>query len=208
MRRSILLCLISILISSTSFAKTHFTAKLTGDQENPAVTTPATGTGAFVLTDAGLAFTVTVEGLEFTNAHFHNEAAEQVTIHVEPDYDISSTLERIRELGAKPGIARNPKTECKAIEPYLEKIDIALAMTVQPGFGGQSFDESVLAKTAQIDHWRTDRSLDFRIQVDGGINRETARQCWNAGVDTFVAGTAFFKAENRKEFLREIEAMK
>ncbi|MCH9007141.1 CHRD domain-containing protein, partial [candidate division KSB1 bacterium] len=74
MRSSILLCLISILIFSTSFAQTHFTAKLTGEQQNPAVTTSATGTGAFVLTDAGLAFTVTVEGLEFTNAHFHNEA--------------------------------------------------------------------------------------------------------------------------------------
>ena len=77
MRSSILfvsLCLIVFLISSTSFSQTHFTAKLTGEQENPAVTTSATGTGAFVLTDAGLAFTVTVEGLEFTAAHFHNEA--------------------------------------------------------------------------------------------------------------------------------------
>ena len=77
MRTSILfisLCSIVFLISSIGFAQTHFTAKLTGEQENPAVTTSATGTGAFVLTDAGLAFTVTVEGLEFTAAHFHNAA--------------------------------------------------------------------------------------------------------------------------------------
>ncbi len=138
---------------------------------------------------------------------FISAGAEQVTIHVEPEYDIAPTLDRIRKLGAKPGIAFNPKTECQAIEPYLDRIDIALAMTVQPGFGGQSFDENVLAKTARLDQWRTERGLNFRIQVDGGINRETARQCRNAGVDTFVAGTAFFKAEDRNEFLRAIEAM-
>ena len=74
MRSSILQCFISILIFSTSFAQTHFSAKLTGAQENPAVTSSATGTGSFVLTDAGLVFTVTMEGLEFTSAHFHNAA--------------------------------------------------------------------------------------------------------------------------------------
>lgn len=138
---------------------------------------------------------------------FISAGAEQVTIHVEPDYDIAATLQRIRELGAKPGIAFNPQTECQAIEPYLDQVDIALAMTVQPGFGGQSFDESALAKTAQLDQWRRERGLNFRIQVDGGINIDTARQCHAAGVDTFVAGTAFFKAEDRNAFLREIEAM-
>ncbi len=133
--------------------------------------------------------------------------AEQVTIHVEPEYDIAGTLQRIRDLGAKPGIVFNPKTECQAVEPFLDQIDILLAMTVQPGFGGQSFDESVLAKTAQINRWRSERNLDFRIQVDGGINIETARQCYSAGVDTFVAGTAFFKAEDRPAFLGAIESM-
>ena len=133
--------------------------------------------------------------------------AEQVTIHVEPDYDISTTLQRIRDLGAKPGIVFNPKTECQAIEPYLDKIDIALAMTVQPGFGGQAFDESVLTKTAILNQWRSERGLNFRIQVDGGINIDTARQCRVAGVDTFVAGSAFFKAENQAAFLNEIQAL-
>lgn len=133
--------------------------------------------------------------------------AEQVTIHVEPDYDISTTLQRIRDLGAKPGIVFNPKTECQAIEPYLDKIDIALAMTVQPGFGGQAFDESVLTKTAILNQWRSERGLNFRIQVDGGINIDTARQCRAAGVDTFVAGSAFFKAENQAAFLKEIQAL-
>ena len=138
---------------------------------------------------------------------FISAGAEQVTIHVEPDYDISTTLQRIRDLGAKPGIVFNPKTECQAIEPYLDKIDIALAMTVQPGFGGQAFDESVLTKTAILNQWRSERGLNFRIQVDGGINIDTARQCRAAGVDTFVAGSAFFKAENQAAFLKEIQAL-
>jgi ribulose-phosphate 3-epimerase len=138
---------------------------------------------------------------------FISAGAEQVTIHVEPDYDISTTLQRIRDLGAKPGIVFNPKTECQAIEPYLDQIDIALAMTVQPGFGGQAFDESVLTKTAILNQWRNERGLNFRIQVDGGINIDTARQCRAAGVDTFVAGSAFFKAENQAAFLKEIQAL-
>ncbi|MFL3656622.1 MAG: ribulose-phosphate 3-epimerase [Opitutales bacterium] len=138
---------------------------------------------------------------------FISAGAEQVTIHVEPDYDISTTLQRIRDLGAKPGIVFNPKTECQAIEPYLDKIDIALAMTVQPGFGGQAFDESVLTKTAILNQWRNERGLNFRIQVDGGINIDTARQCRAAGVDTFVAGSAFFKAENQAAFVKEIQAL-
>ena len=150
--------------------------------------------------------------LMLANPQDHIEAfikagADQVSIHVEPDYDISGTLNRIRELGAKPGIVFNPKTESAAVEPYLAQVDLVLAMTVQPGFGGQSFDESVLRKTAQIDQWRQERNMDFRIEVDGGINIETAQQCRDAGVDTFVAGTAFFKADDRGAFLSAIESM-
>ena len=80
-------------------------------------------------------------------------------------------------------------------------------MTVQPGFGGHAFDESVLTKTAILNQWRNERGLNFRIQVDGGINIDTARQCRAAGVDTFVAGSAFFKAENQAAFLKEIQAL-
>lgn len=138
---------------------------------------------------------------------FISAGADQVSIHVEPDYDIEATLEKIRSLGAKPGIVLNPKTDVDQILPYLASVDIALAMTVQPGFGGQSFDESVLEKTARIDAYRSERSLDFRLEVDGGINLETAKKCRSAGVDTFVAGTAFFKSDDQQNFLNEIESM-
>jgi len=136
---------------------------------------------------------------------FIKAGSNQVTIHVEPDYDIHGTLERIRELGAKPGIVFNPKTPVDQVIPFLDKIDIVLAMTVQPGFGGQSFQVDVLEKTKELAAIRSQRDLRFRIQVDGGVNLETAELCRASNVDTFVAGTAFFKADDKKAFLSSIE---
>ena len=143
---------------------------------------------------------------EFVDA-FIDAGADQVSIHVEPDYDIAATLERIRERGAKPGIVFNPRTSVDAVAPYLEQVDLVLAMTVQPGFGGQSFDSSVLEKTIELNRIRDERNLTYRIQVDGGINEDTARQCRESGVDTFVAGTAFFKSPDRRQFLESIESL-
>ncbi len=139
--------------------------------------------------------------------HFIKAGADQVTIHVEPDYDVSACLSKIRELGAKCGVVFNPGTPVSAVEPYLDVVDIVLAMTVQPGFGGQSFQESVLPKTAQLATWRDERDLNFRIEVDGGVNAENALRCRQAGVDTFVAGTAFFKSADRALFRQTIETL-
>ena len=138
---------------------------------------------------------------------FISAGADQVSIHVEPSYDIGATIEKVRSLGAKPGIVLNPRTDASHILPYLPSVDIVLAMTVQPGFGGQSFDYSVLEKTKQIDAYRSEHSLNFRLEVDGGINLDTASSCRNHGVDTFVAGTAFFKSDDKIKFLSKIESM-
>ena len=148
--------------------------------------------------------------LMLDNPHLYVEAfakagADLISIHVEPTYDIAATLQKIRERGAQTGIAFNPKTPVSAVEPYLDQVDLVLAMTVQPGFGGQSFDASVLAKTRELANIRRERGLSFRIEVDGGINVETARLCREAGVDTFVAGTAFFRAADRSAFRKAIE---
>ncbi len=139
--------------------------------------------------------------------HFIKAGANQVTIHVEPEYDVSACLARIRQLGAKCGVVFNPGTPASAVQPYLSEVDIILAMTVQPGFGGQSFQESVLEKTAQLAAWREEQGLDFRIQVDGGVNGDNAPLCRQAGVDTFVAGTAFFKSSDRALFRQKIETL-
>ncbi|MDQ8201979.1 ribulose-phosphate 3-epimerase [Pelagicoccus sp. SDUM812003] len=136
---------------------------------------------------------------------FVKAGADQVSIHVEPDYDIAGTLKKIKSLGARAGIVLNPPTPLEDVIPYLEQVDIVLAMTVQPGFGGQSFQEDVLKKTARLAELRKQRGLEFRIEVDGGVNQENAALCRQSGVDTLVAGTAFFKAQDRIAFLRAIE---
>lgn len=136
---------------------------------------------------------------------FAKAGADRITIHVEPDYDVADTLKRIRALGPSAGVAFNPRTPTADVEPFLDQVDLVLAMTVQPGFGGQAFDASVLEKTRQLAAWRAARGLEYRIEVDGGINLETAALCRENGVDTFVAGTAFFKAADRVAFRRSIE---
>ncbi|HCR28941.1 MAG TPA: ribulose-phosphate 3-epimerase [Opitutae bacterium] len=138
---------------------------------------------------------------------FADAGANLISIHTEPEYNVSETLKRIRELGAQAGIVINPDTNVADALPFLSQVDLVLAMTVQPGFGGQSFTEPVLDKVRELDHIRQSKSLEFRIQVDGGINTETAKLCRRAGVDTFVAGTAFFRAPDRAAFLKEIQSM-
>lgn len=138
---------------------------------------------------------------------FAKAGANLISIHIEPDYDIPGTLRRIRELGCQTGIVLNPGTPASAIEPVLAEVDLVLAMTVQPGFGGQSFREDVLPKIEAIDAMRRERGLKFRLEVDGGIDLATAPRCRAAGTDTFVAGTSFFKAPDRAAFAAAFAAL-
>ena len=135
---------------------------------------------------------------------FADAGADQITIHVEPDYPVAETLDAIREKGCQRGIVLNPDTPAEAAEPFLELCDIVLLMTVQPGFGGQSFREDVLPKIEQLAAWRTERQLRYRLEVDGGVDLKTAPLCTARGADTLVAGTAFFNAADRPEFIRTI----
>ncbi|MEM8549597.1 MAG: ribulose-phosphate 3-epimerase [Verrucomicrobiota bacterium] len=148
--------------------------------------------------------------LMLDNPHLYIEAfieagAQNVTIHTEPDYPQLETLARIRELGATCGICINPGTPVEDLKPYLEHVDIVLLMTVQPGFGGQAFREDVLPKIETLARWREAGNYAWRIEVDGGVNLATGLQCKAAGADTFVAGTAFFKSEDRAAFVSELE---
>lgn len=138
---------------------------------------------------------------------FARAGADQISIHIEPEYDHRGTLARIRALGCKAGIVLNPGTPASAIESLLGEIDLVLVMTVQPGFGGQSFRGDMLPKLRQIDLWRKARKLDFRLEVDGGIDLATARECHGAGADTFVAGTSFFRAADQPGFVKAIAEM-
>jgi ribulose-phosphate 3-epimerase len=138
---------------------------------------------------------------------FAKAGANLISIHIEPAYDHRATLARIRELGCQCGIVLNPGTPASAIEPLLAFVDLVLVMTVQPGFGGQPFRADMLPKIREIDGWRRDRGLKFRLEVDGGIDLATAAQCRAAGTDTFVAGTSFFKAPDRAAYARALAAL-
>jgi ribulose-phosphate 3-epimerase len=131
---------------------------------------------------------------------FADAGADQITIHVEPDYPVAETLQRIASLGCRKGIVLNPDTPAEEGGAFLDAVDIVLLMTVQPGFGGQSFREDVLPKMATLARWREEQGLHFRLEVDGGIDLKTAPGCIGHGVDTLVAGTAFFKAADRRAF--------
>ncbi len=131
---------------------------------------------------------------------FAAAGASQISIHVEPDYDHAGTLARIRQLGCQRGLVLNPDTPAPAAAPLLGGVDLVLVMTVQPGFGGQSFRRDMLPKIAQLAAWRQERGLAFRLEVDGGIDLNTAAECRAAGADTFVVGTSFFGAPDPAAF--------
>jgi ribulose-phosphate 3-epimerase len=125
---------------------------------------------------------------------FAKAGANNISIHVEPSYDHAATLARIRALGCQCGLVLNPGTSAATAEPFLAQVDLVLVMTVQPGFGGQTFRHDVLPKISQLAAWRRERGLDFRLEVDGGVDLVTGPACRAAGADTFVVGTAFFGA--------------
>ncbi|MCF3652004.1 ribulose-phosphate 3-epimerase [Synoicihabitans lomoniglobus] len=137
---------------------------------------------------------------------FAQAGSSLISIHIEPSYDHAGTLARIRELGCQNGIVLNPDTPAEAVESLLDQVDLVLVMTVQPGFGGQSFRTSMMPKIAQLDRWRQERGLNFRLEVDGGVDLTTGPLCREAGADTFVAGTAFFKATDRAAFAAAVAA--
>jgi ribulose-phosphate 3-epimerase len=139
-------------------------------------------------------------------AAFAKAGAERLTVHVEADHDIAQTITAIKSHGMSAGISMNPDTDPRRLLPYLDSVDLALCMTVFPGFGGQAFIPAVLKSIEFLAAERAARGTDFRIEVDGGINVETGRQCRAAGADTFVAGTAFFKAPDRPAFARQLTA--
>lgn len=129
---------------------------------------------------------------------FARAGSSLISIHVEPEYDVRAALDRIRSLGCLNGIVLNPDTPAETAEPYLDAVDLVLLMTVQPGFGGQSFREDVLPKIRSIAARRESLGLGFRIEVDGGVDGTTAPLCRRAGADVLVAGTAFFKESERE----------
>ena len=137
---------------------------------------------------------------------FADAGADIITFHVECDSDIDKTINKIRSRGVKPGLVIKPNTPASAVFPYLDKIDLVLVMTVEPGFGGQSFMADMLPKVKEIKDECNLRGIEMLIEADGGIGEATIEQAANAGIDVCVAGTAVFKADNAKDAIAKLQS--
>jgi ribulose-phosphate 3-epimerase len=129
---------------------------------------------------------------------FAKAGADEIIIHVELGEQVPSLIWKIKSLGKKVGLAVNPPTPITLVHPFLDKIDLLLVMTVNPGFGGQEFIHETLPKIQQAEAWRCEKLLPYRISVDGGITNQTAAECARVGADTFVAGTSLFGQRSLK----------
>ena len=139
---------------------------------------------------------------------FVKAGADYVTIHIEADQPQNTleALDKIHALGCKAGIVLKPKTPAEAAIPYLEKCDMILVMTVEPGFGGQSFMADMMPKVAQLKEWLDDINPDCLLEVDGGVDANTHAVCKEAGANVLVAGSAYFKAKDRAAFVKTVQS--
>ncbi len=127
---------------------------------------------------------------------FASSGARMLTVHQEACPHLGRTVDRIKELGAAAGVALNPSTPLATLEEILPDVDLVLVMSVHPGFGGQSFLPSSIDKVARLKASRRQRGLNFRIQVDGGVNIDNAGPLCQAGCDILVAGSSVFRTGN------------
>lgn len=135
-------------------------------------------------------------------SRFCQAGADILTVHVEADTR-DNTLEALRQIraaGVRPAICLKPATPAEAALPYLDMVSLILVMTVEPGFGGQSFMENMMPKISKIRRYIQEKGLSCEVEVDGGIQEATGRKTVEAGADVLVAGSAFFKASDRRAF--------
>ena len=125
-------------------------------------------------------------------SHFAEAGSDYITVHAEATTHLFRTLTLIRETGKKVGVSIVPSTPVSALELVLDQVDLVMLMTVNPGFGGQSFIPISLQKVRTLAEMRSTYNLDFLISVDGGVNRSNAQELLDAGVDVLIMGSAFF----------------
>jgi ribulose-phosphate 3-epimerase len=154
------------------------------------------------LTSLPLDVHLMIEHADHYVPRFIKAGANSITVHVEPEakHSVTETLRQIRDAGCRAGLTLNPETPFDLVEPFLDKIDMLLVMTVHPGFGGQSFRADQMEKVTRA------RSLSstINIEVDGGINVETARVSVENGANVLVAGTSIFHAPDYAKAIREL----
>lgn len=134
---------------------------------------------------------------------FLNCGADLITIHYEACDDVSEIISEIKKHNKKVGISVKPNTPIDVLKPYLDDLDVVLIMTVEPGFGGQKFMDNQLTKIKKLREFIGSRNI--LIEVDGGINAQTAKLCVQNGADVLVAGSAIFKADNPEQIIKELQ---
>ena len=127
---------------------------------------------------------------------FVKAGADLITVHEEASGSTDEALKLIRDAGVKAGITINPETPVSAIEPYLDRVDLVLIMSVKAGFGGQKFNENCIPKISFVREWADAHNPHLEISVDGGINRETGKRVVDAGATVLVAGSSLFKLDD------------
>ena len=135
---------------------------------------------------------------------FAKAGADIITFHLESDSDPDATIQEIHQLGCKAGISIKPNTPAELVKPYLDRVEMVLVMTVEPGFGGQKFMTDMMDKVRSIRARAMAQGLDVPIQIDGGVNTETIAEAARAGVSICVAGTGVFKAPDAAEAIRAL----
>ncbi len=136
---------------------------------------------------------------------FVNAGSDIITFHAEADSDIEKTIDLILASGKKAGLSVKPKTPVEAVYPYLDKLSMVLVMTVEPGFGGQSFMEDMMPKVSAVRSEIDRRGLDVDIQVDGGINKDTISIAAKAGANVFVSGNAIFSSDDAEKTIADFK---
>ncbi len=138
---------------------------------------------------------------------FISVGPDYLTVHAEADHHIHRTLSRIREKGGKAGVSINPGTSEQLLRPLLPFVDLVLVMSVNPGFGGQSFIQPMIDKVTMLSRWRTAGHYSFLIEMDGGIGKHNAAMVAQGGTDVLVMGSAVFGAPEPARTLREIRTL-
>ncbi len=135
---------------------------------------------------------------------FANAGADLITFHIEAPVDTFETIKKIKSLGKKVGLSVKPGTPAQVLEPFIDDLDLVLVMTVEPGFGGQSFMENQVPKIAQIKEMAKRHNKELYIEVDGGISPKTAPIVKKAGANVLVAGSAIFKSDDYSKVIKEL----
>lgn len=148
-----------------------------------------------------------IEKPEQSIAQYAKAGAMIITVHYEACTDLKKVVNLIKENGCKAGVVINPDTPAEKIKEFLPDVSMVLQMTVKPGFGGQKFIDSTLNNIKKLTKWREEEDYDFLIEVDGGINKDTAAVCVENGVDVLVVGSYFIDSPDRVKLVEELHSL-